>query len=314
MTELATAADTAPTAMPQKSATPARLVSRFVHFVLPPLAVAAAVVGVWLFVTYRLLRRDQRAFLPPPQDVVSRGFLEWDRLQPILEGLARTTAVAVTGLAIAFVIGTLVAILMSQAMWLERTVYPYAVILQTIPLVAIAPIIGLKMGFSTNSRIVICVMISMFPIIANTLFGLKSATAPQHDLFTLHRASRWTRLRKLQLPAALPAIFSGLRISAGLSVIGAIVGEFFFRAGDPAAAGLGRQLSVYQSQQRTHLVITALFFSCLLGVALFTIVTAVGTQVTKNWSDTAQRPVRPLSASRPSQRAPFVDRPLDANA
>ena len=279
-------------------------VARFVNFVLPPLGVAAAVVGVWLLVTYQLLRRDQRSFLPPPHEVVSRGFLEWDRLQPILEGLGRTSGVAVTGLVIAFVIGTAVATVMSQAAWLERTLYPYAVILQTVPLVAIAPIIGLKMGFSNNSRIVICVMISIFPIIANTLFGLKSATAPQHDLFTLQQAGRLTRLRKLQFPAALPAIFSGLRISAGLSVIGAIVGEFFFRAGDPAAAGLGRQLSVYQNQQRTHLVITALFFSCLLGVALFAIFSVIGTQITKSWSDAAQRPLRPPSVSRPAARIP----------
>ena len=82
---------------------------RFVRFVLPPMAVAAVVIGMWLFVTYSLLREDQRPFLPPPQDVVSRGFLDWDRLQPILAGLGRTALVAVTGLAIAFVIGTAVA-------------------------------------------------------------------------------------------------------------------------------------------------------------------------------------------------------------
>jgi NitT/TauT family transport system permease protein len=275
--------------------------SRFVRFVVPPLCVAAGVVGLWLFVTYGLLRRDQRPFLPPPHDVVARGFLEWDRLQPILAGLARTTVVAVAGLSIAFVIGTLVAVVMSQTWWLERTIFPYAVILQTVPLVAIAPLVGLKMGYSDPSRVVICVLISIFPIVANTLFGLKSATAAQHDLFTLHRASRWVRLWKLQFPTALPAIFTGLRISAGLSVIGAIVGEFFFRAGDPSKAGLGRQLSVYQSQQRTHLVITALFFSCVLGVGLFAVFTAVGNHLTKDWSDQVQRGPR-----RSAPHAPVV--------
>ena len=149
---------------------------RFVRFVVPPMGVAALVIGMWLFITYSLLREDQRPFLPPPQEVVSRGFLDWDRLQPILAGLGRTALVAVTGLAIAFVIGTAVAVVMSLAMSLERTVYPYAVILQTVPLVAIAPLVGLRLGFSNTSRIVICVLISLFPIIANTLFGLKSAT------------------------------------------------------------------------------------------------------------------------------------------
>ena len=263
---------------------------RFVRFVVPPMAVAAVVIGMWLFVTYSLLREDQRPFLPPPQEVLSRGFLDWDRLQPILAGLGRTALVAITGLAIAFVIGTAVAVVMSLAMSLERTLYPYAVVLQTVPLVAIAPLVGLRLGFSNTSRVVICVIISLFPIIANTLFGLKSATLPQRDLFRLHRASRWTRLWKLQFPVALPSIFAGLRIAAGLSVIGAIVGEFFFRAGDPATAGLGRQLSVYQSQQRTHLVITALFFSCLLGIALFAIFTTAGARLTRNWSDDQRRP------------------------
>ena len=277
---------------------------RFARFVLPPLAVAAAVIGMWLFVTYSLLREDQRPFLPPPQDVVSRGL---PRLGPPATDPRGTRparrAVAVTGLAIAFVIGTAVAVVMSQTMWLERTLYPYAVILQTVPLVAIAPLVGLKMGFSNTSRIVICVIISMFPIIANTLFGLKSATAAAaRPLPAASRQSRWTRLWKLQFPAALPSIFAGLRIAAGLSVIGAIVGEFFFRAGDPPTAGLGRQLSVYQSQQRTHLVITALFFSCLLGVALFAIFTVIGTRLTRSWSDDQRRPA--ISARANGRPAP----------
>ncbi len=80
-----------------------------------------------------------------------------------------------------------------------------------------------------------CVIISIFPIVSNTLFGLLSAERSQHDLFTLHDASRRTRLRKLQLPAALPAIFTGFRIAAGLSVIGAVVGELFFRRGRRAS-------------------------------------------------------------------------------
>ena len=270
--------------------------SRLARFVLPPLAVAAGVIALWMFVTYQLLGDEQRTFLPPPQDVLSKGFFDWARLQPILEGLARTTIVTLAGLAIAFVLGTAYAVIMCQTYWLERTLYPYAVILQTVPLVAIAPIVGLKMGFSTNARITICAMIAIFPIVANTLFGLKSPTAAQHDLFTLQGASRSTRLRKLQIPAALPSIFAGLRIAAGLSVIGAIVGEFFFRAGDPAAAGLGRQLSVYQSRQQTHLVMTALFFSCLLGIVLFAAFTVIGTRLTRSWSESAKRPTRP---SRP---------------
>jgi NitT/TauT family transport system permease protein len=90
-----------------------------------------------------------------------------------------------------------------------------------------------------GSRIYVCVMISIFPIVTNTLFGLTSVDASQHDLFTLRNASTFTRLVKLQFPAAMPSIFTGFRISAGLSVIGAIVGEQFFREGQHPGVGIG---------------------------------------------------------------------------
>ena len=131
------------------------------------------------------------------------GFLDGDRLQPILEGLARTTAVAVTGLAIAFVIGTLVAILMSQAIWLERTLYPYAVILQTVPLVAIAPIIGLKMGFSTTSQVVICVIISSSRSSPTPCSGCSRRPPASTTSSRCTRREPVDAAGKLQFPAAL---------------------------------------------------------------------------------------------------------------
>jgi len=286
--------------------------------VLPPLAVSALVVGAWTWVSYVTLDEHQRSFLPPPQDVVRDGFLDGQRPRTILEGLWRTTQITFTGLVIAWVLGTLIAVVLVQARWIERAFYPYAVVLQTVPLVAVAPIIGLQMGYSHASQVVICVVISLFPIIANTLFGLRSVDPGQHDLLSLHGAGRLTRLRTLQLPAALPAIFTGLRISAGLSVIGAIVGEFFYRQGDPSQAGLGRQLSVYQSRQQTHFVITALVFSCLLGILLFAFFTVLGRLLTRAWYVGADRPVRPARSrsvgagsrrgvTRPGERRALVE-------
>ena len=146
------------------------------------------------------------------------------------------------GLAIAIVLGMLFAILMSQAKWVERSLFPYAVVLQTIPILALVPLIGFWFEFNFRSRVIVCVLIAIFPIINNTLFGLLSADQGQHDLFTLHDSSRFTRLWRLQLPAGMPAIFSGFRISAGLAVIGAIVGDFFFRQGDP---GIGKLIDNY---------------------------------------------------------------------
>ena len=116
------------------------------------------------------------------------------------------------------------------------------------------------------ARVIVCVIIALFPIIVNTLFGLLSAPRGLHDLFTLQRASRWTRLRKLMFPAALPAIFAGLRISAGLSVIGAIVGDFFFGRGDP---GIGQLLQRYANRLEGEQLLAAIIMSSILGVVVF---------------------------------------------
>ncbi len=105
-------------------------------------------------------------------------------------------------------------------------------------MLAIVPLIGSVFGGGLVSRILVCVMISIFPIVTNTLFGLTSVDPAQHDLFTLRRASSRTRLWRLQFPAAMPAIFTGFRISAGLSVVGAVVGEQFFREGDKPGIGV----------------------------------------------------------------------------
>jgi NitT/TauT family transport system permease protein len=124
------------------------------------------------------------------------------------------------------------------------------------------------------------VIIAFFPIVTNTLLGLKSAERSQHDLLTLHRAGRFTRLRKLQFPAAMPAIFTGLRISAGLALIGAIVGDFFFRQGQ---AGIGKLLNVYQLRLQPDQMIVAILLSSLLGLALFTIFGMLGHRVIGAW-------------------------------
>jgi NitT/TauT family transport system permease protein len=109
------------------------------------------------------------------------------------------------------------------------------------------------------------VIIAIFPIIINTLFGLKAAEPLQHDLFTLHGSSRWTRLWKLQLPGAMPAIFEGFRIAAGLSVVGAIVGEFFFR-GTVKPRGLGILIDLYTSRLWGEQTFAAII--CAAGLSL----------------------------------------------
>ena len=251
---------------------------------VPPLLVLCGVVGAWWAFSYLAFEPDRRFLLPPPHEVVNEGFLDWRNLREVLVGLGQTTQVALTGLALAIALGMLFAVLMSQAKWVERSFYPYAVVLQTIPILALVPLVGVCFGFNFRSRVIVCVIISLFPVITNTLFGLQSVDRGHHDLFTLYGAGRLTRLWKLQLPSALPAVFAGLRISAGLSVIGAIVGEFFFRQGTP---GLGRLLDRYHSNLQREQLFTAVFFSSLLGVALFWAFGLAGSLVLRRWHPSA---------------------------
>jgi NitT/TauT family transport system permease protein len=237
-----------------------------VRKVLPPAVVLVAALGLWYLASYVLLSPDRRFLLPPPHAVLRVGFLDRTNLAELLRALGLSAGIALLGLAIATVAGAGLAILMSQARWLERSLYPYAVVLQTIPILALVPLLGFWFGFGFGSRVLVCVLVAIFPIIANTLFGLRSAEPHLDDLFTLHRAGRLTRLVRLRLPGALPAMLTGLRVSAGLSVIGAIVGDFFFKQGQP---GLGVLIDLYRQRLQSEQLFAAVLLSSLLGVMVF---------------------------------------------
>jgi len=263
---------------------------------LPPLGVFAVMLAVWYAISYLLLAPDRRFLVPPPHQVLQVGFLTWANLKDLLDALALTTRVAMVGLGIATASGIGAAILMHQARWIERSLYPYAVILQTIPILALVPLFGFWFGFGIVSRVLVCVLIALFPIIANTLFGLQSVEQGHHDLFTLHHAPRRTRLWKLELPAALPAIFTGLRISAGLSVIGAIVGDFFFAQGQP---GIGILIDLYRARLQSEQLFAAVICSSLLGVVVFWGFGLLASRVVGRWHPSARGSTRdPAAAQR----------------
>jgi NitT/TauT family transport system permease protein len=247
---------------------------------VPPFVVLGSCVGAWYFITYVVLAPKRRFLLPPPQDVIRVGFMDGEHRAELLEALWNTGKVALTGLLIAMVLGFAVAIVMSQARAAENGIYPFAVVLQTIPMLALVPIVGFWFGFNFRSRVLVCVIISLFPIITNTLFGLKSAERGLHDLFTLCRTGRRVRLFKLQFPAALPAVFTGLRISAGLSVIGAIVGDYFFRQGEP---GIGRLLDNFSKNLQSEQLFAAVALSSMLGLAVFCVFGWLAKRMTGHW-------------------------------
>jgi NitT/TauT family transport system permease protein len=255
---------------------------------LPPTLVLAATLALWYLASYALLSADRRFLLPPPHAVVEVGFLDRHNLTELLAALGLSAEVALFGLAIAAAVGVGLAVLMSQARWVERSLYPYAVILQTIPVLAIVPLLGFWFGFGFGSRVLVCVLVSIFPIIANTLFGLRSTNGNLEDLFRLHRAGRFTRLVRLQLPTALPAMLTGLRISAGLSVIGAIVGDFFFKQGAP---GIGILIDLYRQRLQTEQMFAAVLLASGLGVAVFWSFGVLARRVVGGWHESERRDV-----------------------
>ncbi len=255
---------------------------------LPPLLLALLVVAAWYAFSYFVLNDDNRFLVPPPHKVWREGFVDPQARAQLMGGLLITTREAVVGLIVAIGLGMGFAISMSQAEWAERSFYPWAVVLQTIPILALIPLIGIWIGRGFAGRVVVCVLIALFPIVTNTLFGLQSADQSLHDLFTLHRASRRTRFLKLELRAAVPAMFTGFRIAAGLSVIGAIVAEFFFVRG--GQAGLGNLLDLYRGQLQTSRLFSALILSSLLGIVVFWLFTWLGNRLTRSWHDSANQP------------------------
>lgn len=252
----------------------------------PIVAALAGIALIWYGVTYLVLPPSQRFLLPPPHEAFGNALSSPQVMAPMLEALGRTVAVAMIGLVIAVVLGIAYAVVMSQSSLAEKVLYPYAVILQTIPILALVPLIGIWMGYSFPARIVVCVIIAVFPMISNTLFGLQSASAAAHDLLTLNKATRWQRLAKLQFPAAVPAIFTGLRNAAGLSVIGAIVGDFFFQQGAP---GIGGLLRVYTLRLQMEALLTAVALTALFGVAVFTVFAVLDRAVVGRWYGSAGR-------------------------
>jgi NitT/TauT family transport system permease protein len=257
--------------------------------IVGPLVGFAVFIGLWYLMHYWALEAiwDKPSFLiTPPHRVIEESFLDADNRSTLLQGLAWTSLVALIGLIISIVVGMSLAIGMAQARWLERSFWPYLVALQAIPILALIPVIGSIFGFGFNARILVCVIISLFPIVSNTLFGLLSADRLQHDLFTLHGASRITRLRKLQLPSAMPAIFTGFRIAAGLSVIGAVVGELFFRRGEK---GIGILLDTFRQRNNYPLMYGALVLSSLLGIAVFTLFGWLGNRVVGKWYEATRQ-------------------------
>jgi NitT/TauT family transport system permease protein len=246
---------------------------------VPPIALLALIIGV-VYVINALL--GKRSFLMPRPEQVLAVYFDPKAGPDIFAALWITTQVALVGLLLAIILGVIWAIAMNTAKWVERTTFPYAVILQSIPILAVVPLIGFWFGYDFMARVIVCVLIALFPMVSNTLFGLQGVDRGMRELFQLQKANRWTVLSKLELPAALPAMFAGARISAGLSIVGAIVGDFFFQRG---SRGIGGLIATYQSRLQSAELFASILIASLFGVVIFLFFGWLARRAVGKWYD-----------------------------
>ncbi len=252
-----------------KAAASGRVPWQRVAAALPPAVTLLVVVAVWEG-TVRAL--SVPAFLVPPPSAV--GAAAWRERAALGGALITTAEGACLGFLMSVIFGSLIGLLFSLSRWLERGLYPYALFLQTVPIVAVAPLLVLWFGPGLRAVAVSAFIVSVFPVIANTLAGLRSVDPRLSDLFRLYRARLPDSVLKLRLPSAIPSLMVGLKVASGLSVIGAIVGEFVAGFSEENA-GLGiTVLSAYR-QLRTDLLFAAVLCASLLGLSLFALVSVV---------------------------------------
>ena len=221
-----------------------------------------------------------KAYLVPPPSAVFQTMLrDWPEL---FGALAKTSAAALAGFALSAVLGIAIAVFLSSSRAIQQAFYPYAVFFQTVPIIAIAPLLVIWFGYGMRTVIASAFIVSIFPVIANTLTGILSTDPALRDLFRLYGASPAATLWKLRFPAALPQVLTGLRIAGGLAVIGAIVGEFI------GGQGLGSVVDIARTQQRTDKVFAAVLLASLLGLALFGMINLISYLVLRRWHASEQ--------------------------
>ena len=256
-----------------------RALSRFVFNAVGPIALLVLIVAAWQFVTIAF--EIEALILPKPMRVFEAGMHEFGQ---IAGATWNTAAAALCGFGLSLLTGTLIASVFTQSRMIRGSCYPYAIFLQTVPVVAIAPIIIMWFGYGFQSVVVVSFIISLFPLVTNATSGMLAVDTDLLDLFHLHRASRWQVLVKLRLPNSVPHIITGAKTSSGLAVIGAIVGEFF--AGDNTSGiGLGYLIRLKSELMKTDGLFASVIASTLLGVAIFGTLSATGAAVLSRWYD-----------------------------
>ena len=249
--------------------------------VIAPLVLGVLALGLWEWAVRELAIPPY--ILPGPLLIARTLVVDW---RTLMESWWITMSIALAALAAAVVLGLLLAVLFSSSKWVERSLFPYAVILQVTPIVAIAPLIIIWVNDTRLSLLICAWIVAFFPILSNTTVGLSSAESNLVDLFKLYRASRWQMLRYLRLPSAMPYFLAGLRISGGLALIGAVVAEFVAGTGG-TQSGLAYRILEAGYQLRIPRMFAALALISLSGILLFLILSLISHLCLRRWHESA---------------------------
>lgn len=245
---------------------------------LAPLIAAVCALGLWEALVWQL---DVNSFVLPPPSAVFAALVE--ARADLLLAAWHTLKLTWISLGVAIILSLVLAMLFSASKLMELTFYPYAVILQVTPIIAIAPLVMIWVGLDNIdlALIIIATLVAFFPLLTTLIQGLRGIDRSLRDLFALYGASRWQTFWRLQLPAALPAFLSGLKISAGLALIGAVVAEFV--AGSGTASGIAWAMLEASNQLKTAQMFAALFVLSALGVAQYYVLAWLETRLTAHW-------------------------------
>lgn len=250
--------------------------------VIAPILVGLFVIFAWEF--WVQIMGIEPYLLPGPFKVLKTLYQEWNQL---FISLLITIQITFLALTLAIVLGVLLSIIFSQSKWIEKGLFPYVVILQTTPIVAIAPLIIVWLNNNTFAALVVCAwIVALFPIVSNTTLGLNSIDSNLRNIFQLYQANRWQTLIYLRFPSALPYFLGGLRISGGLALIGAVVAEFVAGTGG-ARSGLAYQILMSSYNLQIPRMFAALFLLSISGVIIFITLRILSDWLLRNWHESS---------------------------
>ncbi|SDR23922.1 NitT/TauT family transport system permease protein [Rhizobiales bacterium GAS113] len=247
---------------------------------IAPVAVFAVAVGLWEFVVQA--NNIAPYILPAPSAVIATLIKDWGTLSASLLVTLRTTAIA---LVLATLGGVLLGVIFAQSRLIERSLYPFAVILQVTPIVSVAPLLLVYLDSGT-AMLVCAFIVAFFPILSNTTLGLASTDPNLRNLFKLYGAGRWRELVLLRAPSALPYFLGGLRIGGGLALIGAVVAEI---AAGSAGQGSGLAYRIVESGYRLNIprMFAALLLISFTGIVIYAILALLSHLLLRRWHESA---------------------------